>query len=416
MRLFFIFIFTFFLSLDSYSQNLRYFIGFYNENRKSVSFDFKLVNNLIIIPLRINASDTLFFILDSGVKPTLLTNFRGTMRFSVAGIKTIEGLGKGKPIVVIETYKNDISVADKVLLTLQNVYVLKNDRFKLSKKMGTQINGIIGSVIFENFVVRIDYIRRRITLYNPEKFKAKRFRHWIKFPLKIYNSKPYVELPFRYRNDSIFKALFLIDLGASDALWLLPDSTKFIHFDTTRALYYVGQGLNGDIYGYYVRGKELFFDYKRNILKNFLITIPDTSCMKFGAGYDIKGRNGTIGAEILRRFDIILDYSDKMVFFRRNYNFRDNFYLDLSGLELETPYPGLPIYEIFYIQKGSPADKAGLREGDELVRINHVNAAKYTLNELILLFRSRVGRKIKLEVSRNGQIFKTVLILQDYRL
>ena len=59
-------------------KKMRNYIGqtgflFDNPKKKSITINFKLSNNLVIIPVAINNSDTLNFILDTGVKSPIIT-------------------------------------------------------------------------------------------------------------------------------------------------------------------------------------------------------------------------------------------------------------------------------------------------------------------------------------------------------
>jgi len=56
-----------------YAQQQIQNLSFVNSTQKSVSFPFKFINNLIILPVVINDSDTLQFILDTGVSRSIMT-------------------------------------------------------------------------------------------------------------------------------------------------------------------------------------------------------------------------------------------------------------------------------------------------------------------------------------------------------
>lgn len=417
MNLKLLIVFSFFslINNNSYSQNLRYYIGFIDSTKKEATIDFELINNLIVIPVLVNNSDTLHFILDSGIKTTIITSLKGDMRFYIANVKTLNGLGSETPLNAIHTYRNKINIGGKIEMTLQDIFVLEVDKFHLSRKMGTEINGLIGSAIFNNFVVKINYDKKQITFYNPKKFKAQRYRRWTEYPIDVFNEKPYINIMVTMCNNVSFRATLLIDLGASDALWLFPESNKFIGFDTTRRRYYVGQGLNGDIFGYLETNGKIYLD-KSIIIKDIVYTMPDTAYLKVKEGYDISGRNGLIGSEIIRRFNIILDYPHKRIYLKKNSHFKEKFYSDLSGMEIETPYPGLPIFKVFMVQYGSPADSAGIKPGDQILKINHSRASWLDMNEITRIFKSKEGKKLKLILNRDGKEIETELILREYKL
>ena len=57
------------------------YLKFQNPRNQHISLPFKLVHNLIIVPVTINGSDTLNFIVDTGVSNTMLTSFSGPTTF-----------------------------------------------------------------------------------------------------------------------------------------------------------------------------------------------------------------------------------------------------------------------------------------------------------------------------------------------
>jgi membrane-associated protease RseP (regulator of RpoE activity) len=77
---------------------------------------------------------------------------------------------------------------------------------------------------------------------------------------------------------------------------------------------------------------------------------------------------GMVGNDLLRRFNLFLNYGKKEIYMVPNSHYRDPF--DYS-------YTGLVIYqidgqiEITDIIKGSPAEKAGFKKGDKLIAINN---------------------------------------------
>lgn len=86
----------------------------------------------------------------------------------------------------------------------------------------------------------------------------------------------------------------------------------------------------------------------------------------------------------------------------------------MSGIEVEASIPGLPIFEISYIRKNSPAARAGLRRGDQIISINNKDAFSLNINKIYDAFASQPGKKIKMVVKRNGQRFRTIFYLEDW--
>lgn len=107
---------------------------------------------------------------------------------------------------------------------------------------------------------------------------------------------------------------------------------------------------------------------------------------------------GMIGNDLLRRFNITLNYGKKEIYMTPNSHFRDMF--DYS-------YTGLIIYlinnrvEVTDIIKGSPAEKAGFRKGDIIMAINN------NLGPNLQLFREllkNIGTRAVCLISRDKDL------------
>ena len=107
---------------------------------------------------------------------------------------------------------------------------------------------------------------------------------------------------------------------------------------------------------------------------------------------------GMIGNDLLRRFNITLNYGKKEIYMLPNTHFRDMF--DYS-------YTGLIIYlingkvEVTDIIKGSPAEKVGFRKGDIIMGINN------NLGPNLQLFREllkNIGTKATCLVARDQEL------------
>ncbi|MDO8898020.1 MAG: retropepsin-like aspartic protease, partial [Bacteroidales bacterium] len=139
------------------------FIGYRidNQNQKA-SFRFELINNLIIVPVIVNDSVPMRFILDTGVRTTLLTN-ENLDKLEVAYSRpvVISGLGTAKEI---KAY-----LASNVTLHLpgitgkgQTLIVLGEDYLNLQNHLGVEVHGVLGYDFFNHFIVQINYDSKQI--------------------------------------------------------------------------------------------------------------------------------------------------------------------------------------------------------------------------------------------------------------
>ena len=84
---------------------------FLNQNKKTERIRFKFINNLIVIPLKINGKK-LSFILDSGVSKTILFNITQNDSIGLNSVEkvSLRGLGKGEPVEALLSKNNKFSL------------------------------------------------------------------------------------------------------------------------------------------------------------------------------------------------------------------------------------------------------------------------------------------------------------------
>lgn len=83
----------------------------------------------------------------------------------------------------------------------------------------------------------------------------------------------------------------------------------------------------------------------------------------------------------------------------------------MSGIELIAEGRGLRTFVVQNVRYNSPADRAGVRKGDILKKVNGINTQNLDLSRINALFRSKEGKKIRLKVERNGQVLKSTFHL-----
>jgi predicted metalloprotease with PDZ domain len=76
---------------------------------------------------------------------------------------------------------------------------------------------------------------------------------------------------------------------------------------------------------------------------------------------------GLIGNDILRRFNIILNYARSDIHLAPNSHYAEAFDYSYSGIEL---YFLEGLIMVGDVAKGSPAEAAGVKEGDEVLAVN----------------------------------------------
>jgi hypothetical protein len=382
---------------------------FENPRKKSITINFKSSSNLIIIPVAINNSDTLNFILDTGVKYPIITELPFVNKLNLNFLQpiSVKGLGEGEQLTAYKSGNNTININGMVAFD-QEIHMVINENFQISHILGIPVHGLIGFNLFKDYVVKIDYAEHQITLIKPEYFTYKEKEKDIVLPLTFEQNKPFVTTNIVTDKNEEVPVKLLVDTGASDALWLSTKSDNRISLPENNIETFLGRGLSGDLFG--KKGRIGAIWVGPLVLYEPIVAFPENDLVDQLIGTN--NRNGTLGAEILRRFYVTMDYPNKRLILRPNSNLKDEFNYNMSGLEVTNPMPGIPIFLVSEIRKNSPAYYAGIQENDQIIALNNASHKSLTLNDINLLFQSQEDKRIKMTILRNGEQIKTEFFLK----
>ncbi|TCK80978.1 PDZ domain-containing protein [Albibacterium bauzanense] len=394
---------SFGLILPAFSQKL----SFNNGHRKDV-MRFKLVHNLIVIPVFVNDRGPFNFILDSGVKPIIITDSSIVSPLDTVSLflSRIRGRGIGPELEAFVMTNLSIDVGDASGDKLSGI-LLKEDPFHLSAYVGIPIHGIIGSDVFNSFMVKLNYLSSKMTLYNPEEKIRKRGDQ---IPIQLIDEKPYVNVLVSSEDGSKDSLLLLIDSGAGHAFSLdLTDDQKRIHPAKTIEGN-LGKGLSGSIYGLVGRLPEI--QLGEFSVKKVVVAFPmyeDISVRSI-----MTERSGSIGGELLKRFHVLFDYSRQEMYLKKNREFRKPYEYDMSGMEVYilTDEENHKRFFISQIDKDTPAEKEGFLAGDEILSINFKDVEGYTLDDINNLLQEETTTDLLFQILRDDQILVKLLELK----
>ena len=386
--------------------------GYYLKgNRTTVRIPFELHSNLIVVKLRINESDTLNFILDTGVSNTIVTDPLALKQQPLKMTRKVKlsGAGEGGNLTATVAIDNELSMG-YMQASHQNLVILDEDILKLSEYVGVPIHGIFGYDLFNSFVVGIDFRTRELTLTEPKRYTY-RPRFGDRYPIVIQNAKPYLDVTAMLSGERTVPLRVVLDTGAGHALMLdgqsdvcaLPRPEKVLRAQ-------LGRGLNGVINGSLGRIEGLRVG--RHELQNVIASFPDSS--SFGMRLvNTADRQGNVGCELLRRFTVTFNYPGQYIVLKPVKRLlRETFEHDMSGLEVKAKGKQLRTYYVDRILADSPADVAGLREGDELLFMNNEHANMLNISDIHKMLQRGDGREITFVVRRSGQLIVTSLTLK----
>ncbi|WP_224529128.1 retropepsin-like aspartic protease [Winogradskyella alexanderae] len=399
---------------------------------KKINFEF--ISNLIIIPIEVNGVE-LSFVLDTGVSKPILFNLSEKDSLDLKNAKTfyLHGLGAEGKLKALRSSENTFKIGNAVSKN-QDLYVVYDEAINFTPRIGVLVHGIIGYDVFKDFVVEVNYSAKYIRLHAINAFKPKTSKKWKAIPMKVYAKKPYVDTQVTL-NKTRHDVKLLIDTGSSDALWLFDDTERgIIARPDMKFEDYLGQGLSGSIYG--ERSKVDNFKISDFEMDYVNVAFPDSISVDKTKMF--KERSGSLGGDILKRFNLFFDYKNETLYLKKNSYFKDPFTYNNSGIVLEhngsmfvkeeiriPSYDNYgddnnkssvqinftinyimklkPAYKIVELRKSSNAYLAGIRVGDILININGKHAYDFKLPEINKIFHGKTGKTIRLRIERNGE-------------
>ena len=379
---------------------------------KKISLPLKTVSNFDLIPLKINRSVSLDFVLDTGFEPILLSEQQpsDSVELNFVTSRLLKGLGTDEDLRVFSSIENSLHFSRQIMPS-QDIFLVSHHDFNLSSRVGTRINGVIGWDVFSRFVVEYKRDKGKLLLHNPLTFQYKPRKRDEIIPLKIYDTKPYVECTVKLHDGTERPVFLMLDTGLTDALWLFSNHPAHMHFESEGNAVFLGRGLNGEVFGRQgliqsiALGKYIIREPLVSVLDSFSSPTPRV----FAEGY----RDGSIGNEIMSRFNAIIDFRGQQLILRPGKRIRDSFSQNMTGLEVTQPIRNLPYYVVDRVEPSSPGEEAGIIAGDEIAYLNGNPASTFTLESIQALFRSGSGVRLKIQVRRNKKLITAVIILRQ---
>jgi len=347
----------------------------------------QLTGGIIILHALIDSHpDTLNFVLDTGSSGISLDS--ATAEYlgmnPVPSERTIRGIAGIRKVNFL--YNRSLHFPG---LTVENLDFHINDYELLTTVYGERIDGIIGYSIINRYILKIDYDSMKLSFFS---------KGTMRYPKGGYLLKPtisqLVSQPMRVKDEKPIYSRFLFDIGAGLCLLLSREFVDDSAFFNKKRKRYIkeAEGLGGKI------------DMELTVMKEARVgpyKFRNVPVFIFDDEYNVSSypyMGGIVGNDLLRRFNVILNYGKGDIHITPNTHYNDVFDYSYSGIEL---YLLNGVIIVGDVAKGSPAEAVGLKEGDEVIAINknllhNLNAYKIALQA--------PNQKIKIIIRRDGEM------------
>ena len=363
---------------------------------------FEMVGSYVVVQVRINNSTKLSLVLDTGVRSTIITELLpgDSIDLDYTNVRDLQGLGQGVKLNAYLSSSNTLQLSRKFKLTNKTVYVLQEDVFNLTRQTGTKINGLLGADFFQDYIVQIDYTKGRLRFYDKDAFEVP--KGYGVMPMTIEKQKMYIHLSVLETDTARRSIKMLIDTGAELNAWFQTLTNSAINIPEKSIHGRIGQGLSGEVTGIFARVPQICI--ANFCVKDPIVAFPDSAAI--AEIIHNTDRDGTIGSQLLARFNLIIDTFSEKFYFKPNSRFNDPFTYNIAGVEVAQAMAFIPQIEVVNVWKGSPAERAGLQVGDVINEINFTKVFGLTLPNVRAYFERPTKRPLQLTIQRNSEMLR----------
>jgi hypothetical protein len=361
---------------------------------------FVIADGQIVVAATVNNRD-LHLIFDTGFA-------------SIAIVDTTIDLGKPSGTQTLTDFVGTVEVQAVPLksVKLGNVTLAIKDEEALQQSgiaefgSGTHVDGLMGFAAIKDMVTEIDFKDKKFIFFPANTDLSKRVpdnKTTFLLPMEPIGTRSII-LPVKDGNGKLFH--MALDTGNAfyatvnrdglerNGLWKEGQEPKFIEESGVAS---------GSVNSWSKRMKDMTI---------FGVPVPLSV-------WDIIDRpaadsvmDGTVGFDFLKHFNITFD-------FKHRYVWLENF----SGTVVDDPEGSLGISAIWSknrkavvivrVSPESPADKAGIKQGDNLLSLDDDDLGEMSYRKIRMLLRGAIGSKAKLTVSRNGISRRVTLVREE---
>jgi hypothetical protein len=332
-----------------------------------------VANGLVFVRTKVNNRPG-WFILDNATQGfTVDRDF--ARKLSLQSGSTAVARGGGPTKIEADILRNVQISFPGLKLTHRNLVEI--DLKSLEPTVGHEVDGIIGSRLFDDFVVAIDYHRRSLSIYSPHYYRPSGQEKAL--PVSIDDHG------FQFINATIvlpevepITTAFLIDGGSNTYADIYKPFCDAHHIRTPsmKLLDEPGTSTGGTTRARDGRANQITIG-PYSVKKPPITFAQDTEGLMAAKDYA-----GLIGAEFLERFSVVFDNTGKRIFLTPNLKYAEPATYDQSGLRLRADGPGFHRFVVQRIVPQSPAAEAGIEVGDVIESIGPHPARELTLTAI----------------------------------
>jgi hypothetical protein len=364
------------------------------------SIPFELTNNHIYLKVCARGR-ALDFILDTGA-PNSFFDLGTAKELGIRLGAKFQAVGAGSGTA--EGARLDRTITTLAHSGLEHPIALSIDFSEIRPREGRRIEGVLGYDFINRFVIEIDYLDRELRLHDRDDF---RYQGPGMSPKMVFTGNyPFVDAELTLNDGAKVRGRFLLDIGATQGVQL---KTHWVeeHRLRERAAPTIrrrgGSGIGGALSYEIGRIRSLRLG-GAELARPVVLLYGDSA-----GGFARRGTSvGDLGAELLRRFTVFIDYKRKQLILEPHAGTNEPFEADMSGLGLmmDTSLTGIVVD---YVAPESPASELQLERGDMIVAVDGRSVNESSLNTLRQRFL-KDGERVALTIRRGTETRVVTLV------
>lgn len=331
----------------------------------------------IFVQARVNGSDPLWFLLDTGSS----RSFLDPGQIQPLGLRNADA-EKSK-----ELSRNAL-VEIAGLQLAEHPFTVAPVRVPVAHP----VSGILGAPFFRQLVVAIDYAASSVTLSDPHGFRYSGPGKVV--PLELSSGVPVVGARLTVGSRGPLTARLRVDTGAN---WPLRIERGFARakqlLASTEGMHRLqAEGTDGE--ETFLAGRARLLQIGPFLFRDEVATFPGNPSVAHAL-------DGVLGAALLNRFRVTFDYSRRQMILEPTEMLGVSFDYDLAGVMVVADGKG---FKVSSVQSGTPGGDSGIQAGDMLLAMDDRPVAGMTLLQVRQLFRQD-GEKHTVEIQRGRERF-----------
>ncbi|MEQ1746246.1 MAG: PDZ domain-containing protein, partial [Saprospiraceae bacterium] len=378
--------------------------------RKQVEIPFEYHNNFIILTLNFNGFLPLKFIFDTGAEHTILTKREIGDLMGIQYEREFRVLGSDlkTPLIAYLARRVRFDIPEKVYAQAEDILVLQEDYFRFKEYLGLEIHGILSALSLSHYVIRINYDRRTMTLYDRETYNL-REKGFVSAPVELYRNKMYLNTSIEVLPDSVARVKLLLDTGAGLPLLLFSNTHPLIQPPALALPTNIGMGLGGYLEGFTGRVHQANIGtFSQRGVITYFQELDSMANREY-----LNGRDGLVGNGLLSHFHLILDYQKSEILLKPSKLYQEAYVYDRSGLSLVASGPRFNDYIVQNVLPNSPAAEADIRRDDQIIRIKGLPVAFFSLDDIQRILQKKPGTKVRITIRRGEEKIKKIIYLRE---